>query len=140
VPARSRPCSGTKLAFALLALIPAVIVSIVILSVIISNILIARGVTAIIVVNVFALIIGSAFHAVVVFESRFLTLINCQSVNPVMPDDATALRVAGDARCSRACEDHECIVTKEVATESRVGCPASLVNALRRLELHLACN
>jgi hypothetical protein len=59
------------LAFVSLALITAVIVSIVILSVTIICIFIARGVTAIIVVNVFTLIVGDAFRAVVVVESHF---------------------------------------------------------------------
>src|SRR6266550_6823959 len=63
---------GTKLAFVLFAFITAaVIASIVIPCVIISSILIARRATAIIVVHVFALVVGSVSHAVVIGGGDF---------------------------------------------------------------------
>ena len=51
-----------------------------------------------------------------------------------------ALRVAGDARCSRACEINKCIAANKVATEGRVGCSGGVADALHRLELYLACH
>src|SRR6478609_10281593 len=65
---------------------------------------------------------------------------NCQSVDGVAQRPDPALRVAGHARCSRACENNECIAAKKVATENRVGYRAGVGDALRCLELHLACH
>src|SRR6266513_2299027 len=63
---------GTKLAFVLFAFITAtVIASIVIPCVIISSILIARRVTAIIVVHVFALVGSRFFVGVCIIKQRF---------------------------------------------------------------------
>ena len=74
-------------------------------------------------------------------RNPLLRLSDCQSVNRLLAQRRDlALRVAGHARCSRACENNECIAAKKVATESRVGCAAGVADALRCLELHLACH
>ena len=65
--ARSCPCSKTKLGVRLLA---SIVAALVIPSVIISSVLIACGVTAIIVIHVFAFIVGSAINAVVIVGSH----------------------------------------------------------------------
>src|SRR5437763_1521741 len=49
-----------------------------------------------------------------------------------------ALRVAGNARCSRACENKPHTIGKKMAIQSGVGCPAGVGDALCCLELHLA--
>jgi hypothetical protein len=48
------------------------------------------------------------------------------------------LRLTANERLSRACEKDEHRLGKEMATESGVGCPAGMADALPCLELHLA--